>query len=142
MTTAAGADAIREWLARSPFVTALGLRLVRQADDVAEIAMPFTERLVTLGDVVHGGAIAALVDSAAAVAAWSSPAAAGAAWGATVSVTVNFVAAARGQDLVARARVARRGGALCFCDVDVATAGGDRVAQALVTYRLGGRESR
>lgn len=141
-TTATGADTIRAWLARSPFAGQLGLTLVRQERDLAEVAMPFSERLVTLGDVVHGGAIAALVDSAAAVAAWSSPDVSGVAWGATVGFTVNFLAAARARDVTATARVTRRGRALCFCQVDVVAAGGELVAQALVTYRLGGQDPR
>ncbi len=142
MATAAGADHIREWIARSPFAGQLGLRLVRQERDLAEVAMPFSERLVTLGDVVHGGAIAALVDSAAAVAAWSSPDVAAGGWGATVGFSVNFLAAARGRDVTAVARVTRRGRGLCFCDVDVTDGAGALVAQALVTYRLGGQDSR
>ena len=56
--------------------------------------------------------------------------------GTTVGLTVDFVAAGRG-NLVADARVLRRGGSLCFCDVEV-TDGDERlVAKGLVTYKLG-----
>ena len=53
-----------------------------------------------------------------------------------MGLTVDFVAAGRG-DLVADARVLRRGGSLCFCDVEVADADDRLVAKALVTYKLG-----
>jgi acyl-coenzyme A thioesterase PaaI-like protein len=42
---------------------------------------------------------------------------------------------AGGRDLLADARVLRRGGSLCSCDVEV-RAGESLVAKALVTYKL------
>ena len=39
--------------------------------DRAVLKMPFSDTLPTMGDVVHGGAISSLVDTAAAAAAWS-----------------------------------------------------------------------
>jgi acyl-coenzyme A thioesterase PaaI-like protein len=50
---------------------------------------------------------------------------------------VSFVAAARAQDLVADARVVRRGKTICFCEVDVTDGGDTTVAKGLVTYKLG-----
>jgi len=53
-------------------------------------------------------------------------------------VTVDFLAAARAQELLAEATVLRRGSSLCFCEVKVH--GGDDgklVATGLVTYKLG-----
>ncbi len=132
-----GADRIRQWLSASPFAGHLGMRLVRLEPDLAEIVMPFNECLATAGDVVHGGAISSLIDSAATVAAWSAAEVPGNARGATVGLTVAFVAAARGRDLTATARVVRRGRSLCFCDVDVVDADGRLVAKGLVTYKLG-----
>ena len=40
-------------------------------------------------------------------------------------------------EVVADARVIRRGKSLCFCDVDVTDADGGLVAKAIVTYKLG-----
>ena len=57
--------------------------------------------------------------------------------GTTVAISVNFVAAARGQDVTATARVARRGKNLAFIDIEVTTPDGALVAKALVTYKLG-----
>jgi uncharacterized protein (TIGR00369 family) len=132
-----GAAWIRAWMATSPFVGHLGMRLVRLESDLAEVVMPFRDELVTLGDVVHGGAIGALIDSATTSAAWSGAEALGNPRGATVGFTVDFVAAARGRDLTASARVIRRGRSLCFCDVDVVVADARLVAKGLVTYKLG-----
>ncbi len=132
-----GAERIRQWLTMSPFSCHLGMHLVRLEPDLAEILMPFGEVLVTLGDIVHGGAISALIDTAATVAAWSGAEVSESSRGATVGFTVTFVAAARGRDLSATARVVHRGRSLCFCDVDVRDAEARLVAKGLVTYKLG-----
>lgn len=52
--------------------------------------------------------------------------------GSTVSLTVNFVAAARGQDLRAVARTVRRGRSLCFSEVEVTDPDGRVVATGSV----------
>jgi uncharacterized protein (TIGR00369 family) len=99
--------------------------------------MPFADSLVTVGDVVHGGAISSLIDTAATVAAWSGLASADGARGTTVSLTVSFLAAARARDVTADARVVKRGKSICFCEVDVTGADGRPIAKGLVTYKLG-----
>ena len=131
-----GAEIIRAFLPSSPFAAAAGIEIAAVEPDTAELRMPFDERLTTIGDVVHGGAVATLVDTAAMVAAWATDDVPDNARGTTVSLTVSFVSAARASDLVARARVVKRGGTLCHCDVEV-TAGGTVVAMGLVTYKLG-----
>jgi uncharacterized protein (TIGR00369 family) len=121
----------------SPFARHLGLRLETLELDRAELVLPFTEDVVTMGDVVHGGAIGALVDTAATAAAWSDDEVPESPAGATVAMSVDFVAAARGKDLVAEACVVRRGRSLCFCEVTVTESGDRVVAKGLVTYRFG-----
>jgi uncharacterized protein (TIGR00369 family) len=99
--------------------------------------MPFRPELVTVGDVVHGGAIATLADTAVMAAAWADDAVPEALAGATVSLTVNFVSAARACDLTAEGQVVRRGRSLSFCAVTVTDPGGAVVATAMGTYRFG-----
>jgi uncharacterized protein (TIGR00369 family) len=125
------------YVEHSPFCVHLGLRADAVERDRVRLSMPFAQQLVTVGDVIHGGAISSLIDTAATVAAWSGLESLEDARGTTVSLTVNFVAAARAQDLVAEARVVRRGRSICFCEVDVEDGGDTTVAKALVTYKLG-----
>lgn len=132
----AGARRIRQWFDVSPFNKHLGLRIERLEKDRADVVMPFSASLPTLGDVVHGGAISALADTAATVCSWAGVDDPGDGRGATVALTVEFLSAARG-DLTATARVLRRGKSICFSEVDVTAAGGGLVAKALVTYKLG-----
>jgi uncharacterized protein (TIGR00369 family) len=133
----AGAAVMREFVANSPLARHLGIELAAIERDRARLRLPFAGAIVTVGDVVHGGAISALVDTAATAAAWATDDLPDSLRGSTVGLTVDFVAAARGADLEATARVVRRGGTLCFCDVEVADPGGQLVAKALVTYKLG-----
>src|SRR5918995_7149201 len=113
-----GAGLARGWLENSPFVAHLGIGIDLMEPDRAVLSMPFTDALPTLGDVVHGGAISSLIDTAAAAAAWSGADVPDRPLASTVGITVDFLAPARGQGVTADARVVRRGGSgLCFCDV-------------------------
>ena len=74
------------------------------------LELPFKPELATIGDVVHGGAIGALIDTAAMAAAWATDEVPESAAGSTVSLSVNFASAAAGVDLrAAGARGQARG---------------------------------
>jgi uncharacterized protein (TIGR00369 family) len=136
-TVSSGTDLIRQWLEASPFVQTLGVTTEKLDPGLAVLTLPFDPSLATIGDVIHGGAISSLVDTAAAAASWAGVETPESVRGTTVGISVTFVSAARGQDVTATARVARRGKSLAFVDVDVVTADGSLVAKALVTYKLG-----
>jgi uncharacterized protein (TIGR00369 family) len=132
-----GAALARGWLENSAFVAHLGIGIETLEPDRAVLSLPFTDSLPTLGDVVHGGAISSLIDTAAAAAAWSGAEVPDRPRASTVGITVDFLAPARGQGVTADARVVRRGGSgLCFCEVRATADDGTQVALALVTYQL------
>ena len=132
-----GAEIITEFLQHSPFVGHLGIRLVSLDPDRAVLELPFRDEVITIGDTVHGGAIASLLDTAAMAASWSTDTPPQNMRGTTVGLTVQFLAAARAATLTARAMVIRRGKNLCNVDVDITTDAGELVAKGLVTYKLG-----
>jgi uncharacterized protein (TIGR00369 family) len=132
----AGAGIMREFIPASPFARHVGIDIESLETDRARLRLPFTEALATMGDLVHGGAVSTLVDTTAMAAAWCTDDVPDSLRGTTVGLTVDFVAAGRGE-LVADARVLRRGGSLCFCDVEVTDWEDRLVAKALVTYKLG-----
>ncbi len=101
------------------------------------LSLPFSEALITTGVTVHGGAVASLIDTAAMVAAWSGAEVPANRRGVTVGLTVTYLAAAEQEDLMAVARVLRRGRSLVYLDVDVKTASEIPVAKGLVTYKIG-----
>src|SRR6185369_6281238 len=91
MADVKGVEVIRGFLGVSPLVRHLGMRIVTLERDRATLLLPFTESVVTVGDVVHGGAISALVDTTAMASAWSTPELPDTPRGTTVSLTVDFV---------------------------------------------------
>src|SRR5512133_2533670 len=132
--TGDGAALARGWLENSPFVAHLGIDLELLEPNRAVLSMPFSDSLPTMGDVIHGGASSAPVDTAAAAAAGSGAEVPQRPRASTVGITVDFLRAARGPGVRADARVVQRGGTgLCFCEVKVAAQGGTEVATALVT---------
>ncbi len=131
------AEIIRQFLPASPYVGHLGIQLTEMQPDMATLTLPFTDALITIGKTVHGGAIASLIDTAAMVAAWSDATVTDSIRGSTVSLTVNYLAAAQSEDLKATARVLRRGRSLVYLDVEVYGASGNIVAKGLATYKLG-----
>ncbi|QBD83651.1 PaaI family thioesterase [Ktedonosporobacter rubrisoli] len=128
---------IRQFLPLSPYVTYLGIQLTTMERDLATLTLPFREPMVTIGTVVHGGAIASLIDTAAMVAAWSGAEQQAKLRGSTVGLTVSYLAPAQQEDIIATARVLRRGRSLVYLDVEVSGASGNPVARGLVTYKLG-----
>ena len=122
-----------------PFSTLVGLQVGEVREDFCRMRLPFRTELRTSGVVVHGGAIATLIDTAAVAAVWSDvdPKVTR---GATASMTVNYLAAAQSVDLIAEAQVIRRGRSVVFVDVDVFSSGNERIAKGVVTYKLGYRK--
>jgi acyl-coenzyme A thioesterase PaaI-like protein len=70
-------------------------------------------------------------------AAWSDETRPESLRGATVSMNVDYLSGAVATDLVARARVVRRGGTLCFGEVEVTSADGEAIARGSVIHGYG-----
>jgi uncharacterized protein (TIGR00369 family) len=120
----------------SPYGRLLGLVLESAEPDRVVVRLPYRTDVTTLGDTVHGGAIAGLVDTAATAAFWAKSGLAAGARGTTIGFSLSLLSAGRGADLLADARVRRRGREICNGEVIVRDAKGGEVAQAIVTYKL------
>jgi len=118
-----------------PFFELLGLQTEEVKLDFCRMRMPFRPELQQAGGLVHGGAIASLIDSAA-VLAIKTGVAPGVTLFPTVTMTVNYLAAAREIDLIAKAHVIRRGRSMVFVDVDVISPSDDAVAKGQVVCKL------
>ena len=126
-------EIIEQFIPNSPHAAQLGIRVASIGTDEAVLELPFKPELATMGEVVHGGAIGALIDTAAMAAAWATDEVPESVAGSTVSLSVNFASAASGVDLRAEAQVAKRGGRLSFCDVSVTDPEGTVVAHGIAT---------
>jgi len=127
---------IEKLIVGSPYGRLLGLVAEEVSADRVRVRLPFREDVTTVGEMLHGGAIASLVDVAATAAGWATPAAGAGARGTTVGFSLSFLAASLGSDLVADARVVKRGGTLNVIEVGVSDPSGQETARALVTYKL------
>jgi uncharacterized protein (TIGR00369 family) len=137
MTTPSGPEVMAQFLPQSPFVVKLGIVADVLDGDEVRLRMPWDPTNVTLGDMVHGGAIAALADVTVMAAAWSAVQSAESLRGVTTSMAIQFLAPARATELIGVGRVLRHGRTLVNCDVDVVTPGGELVAKAIATYKVG-----
>jgi uncharacterized protein (TIGR00369 family) len=129
---------VRDVIAGSPYTSRLGVRCEEVVPDRVRMRLPWSPENVTIGDLVHGGAIASLVDASATGACWATPDLAPGARGTTIGFSISFLNAARASDLVAEARVVQRGRSICVAEVDVHADGGTHVARAIVTYKRSG----
>jgi acyl-coenzyme A thioesterase PaaI-like protein len=117
--TPSGRDVIAQFIPQSPFVLKLGIQKIQAdqlSDDEVRLRLPWDPSNVTLGDMVHGGAIATL---------------------ALALADVTVMAPARASDVIGVGRVLRRGGSLVNCEAEIVDRDGRLVAKALATYKVG-----
>lgn len=111
----------------------LGLTVVSAAPDDVAVRMTIPEELYSPYGMVHGGAVAALIDTAfGIVVAGHLPAGSRTA---THELSINYISFSRGPTLLCRARLLRVGRAVASVEGDVISeAGGALVAKALGTF--------
>lgn len=113
----------------------LGFRVEEVRVDYARIAMPFKRELQQAGGVVHGGAIASLLDTAV-VPAVGATLPEDARFS-TVDQHVQYIGPLVDTDAVAEGWVVRRGRRTVFCESEVLEVGTGRlVARSLLTYHV------
>ena len=113
----------------------LGLTVEWVRIDYCRRRLPFRPELLQPGGVVHGGAIASLMDAVLVPAVGSTlgtrdryP---------TVDLHVQFIGAVKDEDVVAEGWVTRRGRSVVFCESEaVAAKSGRLVAKSVLTYNV------
>jgi acyl-CoA thioesterase len=121
---------------------AMGLELIDAAPGWAKMRMRLRPDVMNPFGSVHGGATAALIDSAA-----GSAIAAGCAPDSdrimgTIDMQVHFLERAKGDVLTAEGRMVRAGRAVAIAQVEVRDDGGALVAMGTATFRVGAPGSR
>lgn len=134
-------DAEGEALDAVPYWALLGIELAEVERGRAVARLPMRPALGTRrADVMHGGAIASLIDAAsgAAVATLRDPADETWAGHATTDLNVSYLRAVRGEAR-AEARVLRAGRSVIFTTIDVRDEAGELAATARATYAIARR---
>jgi uncharacterized protein (TIGR00369 family) len=128
--------AVVHFMAKTPYISGLGLVFERYEPDEATVRLPFRDDLTNDGIYYHGGVIASVIDTAGACAAWSNHDFDKGARASTVNLSVQYVGACKQSDLICTARAVRRGKELTFTEITATDAQGAIVAHAIQTYRI------
>jgi uncharacterized protein (TIGR00369 family) len=127
---------VRDSFARQGLMAHLGAELTVVEPGHVEIELPYAETLSQQHGFFHGGATAAIADSAAGYAAFTlMPEDASVL---TIEFKINLLAPAQGDRLIARGRVKRAGRVLSVCtaDVSVRRDGDERLCASLLTTMM------
>lgn len=123
---------LEDVFARVPFARHLRMEFVSAERGTATFALDARDELMRMGGIMHGGALASLIDTAAAFAVLTTlgPDARTA----TVDMTIHFLRPVSGGRIEARARILREGRRLVILAVEATDEMGVLVATATATY--------
>lgn len=123
---------LREAFASVAYARLLGLEIVRLERGAAVLSLEVRPELTRMEGIVHGGAIASLLDSASAFAVLSllRPEE----QTVTVDLTLHFLRPVSGGRVEARATVLRAGRRVVTVSIEATDSAGKLVATALTTY--------
>jgi uncharacterized protein (TIGR00369 family) len=113
----------------------LGLEVEETRVDYCRMRMPFKADLLHPGGIVHGGAIASLMDAVLVPAV-------GSVLGptdrfSTVDLHVQYIGAVKDEDVVAEGWVTKRGRRVVFCESEaVGATSGRLIAKSVLTYNV------
>jgi len=126
---------MRDVMVKTRFIAGMGTVVDEWNEDGVRLRVPFAEHLTNDGKEYHGGAIAALMDTAGASAVWAGHDFDRGLKASTVSMTVNYTGRAKG-DLIAIARCVKRGRDTHFSEIRVEDPNGTLVATGTLVYRI------
>jgi uncharacterized protein (TIGR00369 family) len=121
---------------RVPYHESLGIQVEALTADGVRLRIPYKDENSNPGRALHGGVAASAIDVAGALAARAGVEGRDGLESRTLDLTVNYLAAAIGEDIVAEGQVLRRGKEIAYVEVDVRNDGGKRIAKGLVTHRF------
>lgn len=120
---------------RVPYNQSLGIRVESVELDHVRLRVPYTDENSNPGRALHGGVAASTINIAGVLAAWTGIEERPELETGTLDLSVNYLAAAIGEDIVATAQVLRRGKEIIYSEAEVRNESGKRIATGLVTYR-------
>jgi len=122
------------------FPGVVGILLEEVRADYARMRLPFRRVLNQPAGVVHGGAIATLIDTVvvpAIASGYDEPHRY-----LTIDMQIQYISAVAGEDAVAEGWITKRGRSIVFCCAEVLTASSGLVATGTLVYKVGKLEKR
>lgn len=123
------------WPEQAYFSNLVGVRVEELRRDYARMSLPWRAELNQPSGLMHGGAIATLIDTVVVPAigtAYDDPRPFS-----TIELSVRYLAPVHQEDLVAEGWVTRRGRSVVFCEVEVRTVSAVKVATGNSIYVVG-----
>lgn len=116
------------------FPSFVGLEVEELRQDYCRMRLPYRPELEQPAGVVHGGAIATLIDTVVVPAV-------GAAYPRdwvylTIGMSISYLGAVAKEDAIAEGWVVQRGKSVVFCAAEVQTASGAMAATGTLTYKV------
>lgn len=125
----------RTSFARMPFATFLGMTIVELTEERAIVLLPYHPEHANAVGPLNGGASASLLNIAGTLAAWTGLELEKNLHTSCVDMTVQYLNAAIEEDVLADARILRRGRDLFFLEVALHTPADKPICQGLMLYR-------
>ncbi len=119
------------------FPRLVGIDLEEVRTDYARMRLPFRPELNQPAAVVHGGAIATLIDTVVVPAIGSAYEELRALF--TIQMQVEYLDPIVGEDAIAEGWIEKRGRSTVFCRVEVRTPGGTLAATGTLIYKISSR---
>ena len=127
------------WAHGIPFNKHCGIEVRRWDDEAVELFLPYADVLSAHDGIFHGGVVAALLDTTASGAVMAGHDFAKGSRLTTISLSVQYLSVAPGEDLVAAGRCTRRGRSVHFAQAQACgAASGKVVATAQVAVSIAG----
>ena len=125
---------IQSWVEGAPYSKFLGVHVAAANPEHVQLVLPYQDANSNPGKALHGGCAASLGAIGGQAVARVALGPDTGPWH-TAQMQVSYLAAAIGEEVVADARLLRRGKELCFVGVDVQTRDGKPIASITATVR-------
>jgi uncharacterized protein (TIGR00369 family) len=116
----------------SPFWDYIGMKEQIMEEGYAEVRLDITPNVLQRRGSVHGGVLASLIDASVGSAIRSMQSEEQAA--ATVDLKINYIRPAKGEYLIAKAKLVHRGGTLAVAQAEIFDSNEKLVAVGTATY--------
>ena len=128
-------EQVQERFAHIAFARFLGVEISELAPERAVLRLPFRTDNTNPNGILHGGVTASLLDLAAALAVWTTVDGTAVSLLRTVDFSIQYIAAAMHEDIMAEARVLRRGRDVFFLEATAWGAAEKLISKGLIIYR-------
>jgi uncharacterized protein (TIGR00369 family) len=129
------------WKSHIAFNQLIGIEILDWEPGLVRTRVPFADRLSAHNGIFHGGVVATLIDTTGTGAVISGHDFNHGSRLTTVSMNVNYMSAAPGEDLLAEGICTRRGRSLSFARVAVTSTSGKLLAEGMLTVSVLGERT-